>query len=140
MMKKYIIYAFSLVMLASATSCEKLLEINPKQSIDSSEALTSQEGIEAALVSVYARLQNYTLYGRDYLALSEALSDNAIHTGNSSHLTNEATNSVNAHFSNWQIAYYAINQANLVIDAVAAGDYSEQWKNTIAGQAHFLRA
>lgn len=139
-MKRTIIYLLTIVFLTTTISCEKLLEVNPKQSIDSSEALTSQEGIEAALVSVYARLQHYTLYGRDYLALSEALSDNSIHTGNSSHLINEATNSRNAHFSNWQIAYYAINQANLVIDAVAAGDYSEQWKNTIAGQAHFLRA
>lgn len=139
-MKKTSLYILSLALLFSVGSCEKALEINPKQSIDSSEALTSQEGIEAALVSVYARLQNYTLYGRDLLALSEALSDNSIHTGNSSHLSNEATNSRNAHFSTWQIAYYAVNQANLVIDAVASGNYPQAWKDAIAGQAHFLRA
>lgn len=139
-MKRTAIYILSFALLLSVGSCEKALEIHPKQSIDSSEALTSQEGIEAALVSVYARLQNYTIYGRDLLGLSEALSDNSIHTGNSSHLINESTNSRNAHFSTWQIAYYAINQANLVIDAVASGDYPEAWKDAIAGQAYFLRA
>lgn len=126
--------------ILSMSSCEKLLEVNPKQSIDSSVALTSQEGIDAALIAVYSRLQNYTLYGRDYLGLSEALSDNAIHTGNSSHLTNEATNGRNAHFTNWQLAYYAINQANLVIDAVQAGEYDAQWSASVKGQAFFLRA
>ena len=114
-------------------SCNKLLDINPKQSIDSSVALSSQEGIDAALTSVYSRLQNYTLYGRDILALSEALSDNAIHTGNSSHLIGESTNNRNAHF-------YAINQANLIIDALESGSFDENWKANILGQAHFLRA
>ncbi|NGM63373.1 RagB/SusD family nutrient uptake outer membrane protein [Sphingobacterium sp. SGG-5] len=139
-MKRNILIQLSLCAVLLLTGCEKLLEINPKQSIDSSEALTNEEGIHAALISVYARLQNYTLYGRDYLALSEALSDNAIHTSNASHLTNEAMNGRNAHFDNWQVAYYAINQANLVIDAVHAGSYGEKWKATILGQAYFLRA
>src|SRR5690606_8538159 len=62
------------------------------------------------------------------------------HTGNASHLTNESMNSRNAHFDSWQMAYYAINQANLVIDAVQAGSYEEKWKATILGQAYFLRA
>ncbi|NGF58164.1 RagB/SusD family nutrient uptake outer membrane protein [Parapedobacter sp. SGR-10] len=139
-MKRNILIQLSLCTVLLLTGCEKLLEINPKQSIDSSTALTNEEGISAALISVYARLQNYTLYGRDYLALSEALSDNAIHTGNASHLTNESMNGRNAHFDNWQMSYYAINQANLVIDAVQAGSYEEKWKATILGQAYFLRA
>ncbi|WP_162795966.1 RagB/SusD family nutrient uptake outer membrane protein [Pedobacter nanyangensis] len=135
---RYYIVFIALSLFSSA--CEKLLEIDPKQSIDSSMALTSKEGIEAALVSVYSRLQNYTLYGRDYLALSEALSDNAKHTANASHLANESTNGRNAHFASWQIAYYAINQTNLILDALNAQNFETNWKANTLGQAYFLRA
>lgn len=137
MKRKFLV---SIICLSLFSSCEKLLEINPKQSIDSSIALTSTEGISAALTSVYARLQHYTLYGRDYLALAEALSDNMVHTDNSSHLRPEATNTRNAHLSGWQMSYYAINQANLIIDALNNGTYETSWKANTLGQAYFLRA
>lgn len=137
-MKK--IYIILFVVAISLCSCKKWLEINPKQSIDAKEALTNTTGINATLVSVYSRLQNYTLYGRDYFALSEALSDNTVHTSSASHLQSESSNARNAHFVNWQIAYYAINQANLVIDAVNTGDFEESWKANTLGQAYFLRA
>lgn len=133
-------YIVSIVCISLFASCEKFLEINPKQSIDSSVALTSKEGISAALTSVYSRLQNYTLYGRDYIALAEALSDNMIHTDNSSHLRNESTNTRNSHLSSWQIAYYGINQVNLIIDALQGGSFEDNWRANTLGQAHFLRA
>lgn len=134
----------SLIVGVSLTfsSCEKILELDPKQSIDSSTALESQDGIESTLISVYSRLQNYQHYGRDMLALAEALSDNAIHTGNSSHLINEAANNRGSHFDLWQNCYYSINEINLVLEALenSAGQYAEGWANDMYGQAYFLRA
>ncbi len=134
---KYIILT---IIAVGLLSCEKWLDIEPKQSIDASVALTNKTGIEATLTSVYARLQHSNLYGRDYIALSEALSDNSIHRGGPTHLQTEASNSRSAHFVNWQLAYYAINEANLVIDALNGGNYESEWKANTLGQAYFLRA
>lgn len=124
------------------SSCEKILELNPKQSIDFSAALDSEDGIESTLISVCSRLQNYQHYGRDMLALTEALSDNAVHTGNSSHLTNEAVNNRGSHINIWQNCYYSINEINLILEALdsSGGEYAEDWSSDIYGQAYFLRA
>lgn len=134
----------SLIVGVSLTfsSCEKILELDPKQSIDSSTALESQDGIESTLISVYSRLQNYQHYGRDMLALAEALSDNAIHTGNSSHLINEAANNRGSHFDLWQNCYYSINEINLVLEALenSAGQYAEGWANDIYGQLYLPKS
>lgn len=129
-----------LIPLMFLFSCEQILDVNPKQSIDASIALESQEGIEAALLSAYNRLQSYKQYGRDNFAVSEALSDNAIHTGNSSHLSNEAVNNRGYHLDNWQNSYYAINELNLILDALAGADYDSNWMQEVQGQAYFLRA
>lgn len=135
-----ITYLICILVLPSMFGCNDILDVNPKQSIDSSVALSSREGIEAALVSAYGRLQSYKQYGRDNLALAEALSDNAIHTENSAHLINEAANNRGYHLDNWQNGYYAINEVNLIIDALADSPYDASWTATVLGQAHFLRA
>lgn len=139
-MKKKYFYLLGLILSILVLSCEKILELDPKQSIDSSIALNSKEGIEATVISIYSRLQNYRLYGRDLLARSEALSDNTIHTENSSHLSGEAANIRGEHLVPWQLSYYAINEINLVIDALKESSYDEEWVSSILGQVHFLRA
>lgn len=139
MNKTYIRFLY-LIPLMLMLACDQILDVNPKQSIDASIALESQEGIEAALISAYNRLQSYKQYGRDNFAVSEALSDNAIHTGNSSHLANEAVNNRGYHLDNWQNSYYGINEVNLIIDALSESDYDASWTASIKGQALFLRA
>lgn len=139
-MKKQQFYLLGLVLSLLIISCEKVLEIEPKQSIDSAVALKSKEGIDAAVISVYSRLQSFKQYGRDILAVSEALSDNSIHTGNSSHLVNEASNTRGNHLDHWQTSYYAINEINLIIDALKDSSYEEDWTASVYGQVYFLRA
>lgn len=139
-MKTKTIYLLGFILTLFITSCDKILELDPKQSIDSSIALQSKEGIDAAVISVYSRLQSYKQYGRDILAVSEALSNNSIHTGNSSHLINESSNAIGNHLDIWQTSYYAINEINLVLDALRGSSYNQEWQSTISGQLHFLRA
>lgn len=121
------------------TSCKKLLEVNPHQSIEASFALQSKEGIESAANAVYATLQDVSLYGRDLIALPEALSDNATHTGTNSQLRGEALNQPGSSFSNWEASYDGINRANLVLEGLSRIDEPMEWKNSISGQMHFLR-
>ena len=122
--KNYIYkYAFTILLGLSigVTSCD--INVDPRQSIDSSSALTSPEGVDAAVNSVYARLRAVSNYGRDLLAVSDALADVGRTTSNSGRLIQENNNQPNAHFSAafWQNSYYAINEANLILDAIELG-------------------
>ena len=83
-------------------SCEKLLEVNPRQSIDSEGALSSPEAVEAAVNGVYARLREVSLYGRDLIALPDVLSDNTYNTGAGNRLVRESNNEAGYHISNWR--------------------------------------
>lgn len=123
-------------------SCSNLLDVTPRSSASSETALTTAEGLDAALNGIYDRLQSTVLYGRDFLALSEALSDNAQATNKSGRLNNESRNIAQASFTNWGTSYLAINQANLIIGATANATFLSDTaqKNRIMGRAYFLRA
>ncbi|MEZ0607457.1 RagB/SusD family nutrient uptake outer membrane protein [Fibrella sp. WM1] len=131
--------------LLTITACKdsSLLDVQPRSSADSQTAFTTPEGFDAAVNGIYDRFQSTALYGRDLLALSEALSDNAQFTNKSGRLVNENRNVAGATFGNWATSYFAINQANLVLDNIgtfsfAVGDTAR--RNRLQGQAYFLRA
>lgn len=126
----------------SLTACNKLLEVEPKQSIDSNTALSSEEAINAALNGAYSRLREVGMYGRDLIAIPELLADNATNTGAGNRLVGQGINQAGAHIQagTWQYCYYINNQANLILEALQSFDADEAYKNNIAGQAHFLRA
>lgn len=137
---KTIFKLFILLLVISCTSCEKMLEIEPRQSIDSDGALTSPEAVTAATNAVYARLREIELYGRDFIAIPELLADNAVNTGAGNRLVTQANNQPGAHMNNWQFSYYGINQINLILEALPALKATDEYKNNIMGQVLFLRA
>lgn len=103
-----------------STGCKKALEVDPRQSIPSEEGLTTRDGINAAIIGAYARLKNLRVYGRDLVALPEALADNGYATNKSGRLLPEANNVFGSHFTGglWQQSYTAINDINLVFEAI----------------------
>ncbi|MEY3432736.1 MAG: hypothetical protein RL131_672 [Bacteroidota bacterium] len=144
---KNILYKLSLIAIVSASisSCRDALVIEPRQSIDATTALTSKDGINAAVVSVYSRFKSVRLYGRDLIAFPEALSDNGFATNKSGRLLPEANNVYRAHFGDalWSAAYNGINQANLIIETVpgvTAAGITPADKTSWLGQMYFLRA
>jgi hypothetical protein len=144
-MKKLIIFTLAITLLGANWSCKDALEIDPRQSIPSETALTSKDGISAALVSVYSRLKGVRVYGRDNIALPEALADNGFATNKSGRLLNEYNNVPGAHFTAafWQIAYAAINQTNLILEAIPAATdptISQADRTSWEAQLYFLRA
>lgn len=126
------------------------LDVQPRTAADSQAALTTPEGFNAAVNGIYDRLQSVVLYGRDMLAVSEALSDNSQFTNKSGRLVSENRNVASATFGtatqtggSWPTFYFAINQANLILDNIgnvtfAVADTAR--RNTAQGQAYFLRA
>ena len=140
--KAGIVLAAFLVFLSG---CSKQLETNPRQSIDANGALSSRDAIEASITSIYASLKGTNAYGRDMIALPEALADNGFATNKSGRLLPEAQNILGAHFTNfiWTNGYAAINQINNTLDAVSKGGFSPAITQTETdrwlGQLYFLR-
>ncbi|MCH7401429.1 RagB/SusD family nutrient uptake outer membrane protein [Belliella kenyensis] len=134
-LQKIIIASF-LIFLGS---CESMIDVQPRQSIDSTLALQGTEAFNAALNGVYARLRDVNLYGRDIIAIPELLADNATNTGAGNRLVNQSFNQPGAHISNWFIGYITINQINLMLEAVETNDFTTSYKNDVKGQLHFIR-
>ncbi len=130
------------------TSCEKFLEEKPYSFLSPENFYQNEKDAEAALVGVYASLGNGgTYYGYRKQRIGWWCSD----VGGTN--TNSATENELIDWRNtanhpeprevWQNSYSTINQANAVIENVTLMDesiISVEKKNTILGEAHFLRA
>ncbi len=136
-------YSFKIAVLGlvlTFASCTDLLDVEPRASIDSVTALTTEDAVNAAVNGIYDRLQSTNLYGRDLVAIPEALADNGRATNKSGRLNPEYQNQINAHFIHWQTSYFAINQANLVLDALPKVEKMTQAnKDFVEAQALFIR-
>ncbi len=145
---KHVFKTWMFVGLAAilVTSCEKQLEISPRQSIDAETALTSREAIDASITGIYARLKSARLYGRDLITHPEALADNGFATNKSGRLLPEALNNTGAHFTTviWTSGYAGINQINLTLEALpklpAVLAITPADRDRWEGQLYFLRA
>lgn len=135
----YIWVAIALV----TTSCESMLEVEPRTYVESEQALNSVLGLEAAVNGAYANLRHNTYYGVGMVVYPELLADNA-------RLVQAATqsgrgvgydvNNPGTHLNIWTQAYSAINRASLVIDAAdAVADGTDAQKASFKAQAYFLR-
>ncbi len=128
-------------LLLCATACEDLLDVEPRQSIDSAVALNTQEGINAAITSTYVNFKNVALYGRDLLAIAECLGDDArVINRAGGRFVNESNNLINNHLGGWAIYYEGINQINLVLEALPTSSFSDARKDQLVGEVKFLRA
>jgi hypothetical protein len=138
-MKSFIkILTLSMVLMISA--CDSLLEIDPKQSVDPSRTLTT-EGIESRLSNIYSYLKTSFLYGRDFVATAEALGDNTrIINRAGGRYQQQGNNAINNHLNNWEYAYAAINEINLLLEDLPIADISETQSTSTEGQAKALRA
>ncbi|MFM7359111.1 MAG: RagB/SusD family nutrient uptake outer membrane protein [Sediminibacterium sp.] len=120
---------------------DKDLSVQPRQSISSETALTSVNSVDAAVIGVYATLKSRVLYGRDFMLYGDVMADNAVATNKSGRLVGEGRNNNGAHFVNWGTAYSAINDCNLVLNAIpkisaASQTLRDRWE----GEMRFIRA
>jgi hypothetical protein len=124
------------------SSCKKILDTEPRQSISSEGALGKITGVQGLLTNIYGNLPASVNFGRDIIIKSETLSDNCrITTSNSNRFIGEYNNTLRAHFSEFTTFYPLINKCNLVIDNVdLASDGTDVQKASIRGQALFIRA
>jgi len=144
---KYIYAVLSVLVVL--TSCEKILNMEPKMDLSDKTALTTTFGLQSALIGAYDRLQGGDLYGGRIWVSGDMLADNVKISGEQNTVYEElqmlnktmsADNRITASF--WTNAYFTINLANNVIkeiENVNDADIAAN-KDRLEGEALFIRA
>ncbi|MFH1161594.1 MAG: RagB/SusD family nutrient uptake outer membrane protein [bacterium] len=134
-------------LLIILASCEKIINKIPKDKISDEEALTTYEGLQAALMGTYNALQNGDLYGGNIWACGDMLANNVKPSGQGNIVYEETQmleksmspdNRLTASF--WERCYYTINIANSIIQAIPQVDPPEVDANRLRGECLFIRA
>lgn len=140
-MYKKILTVSIVSLLLVGTSCKDTLDVQPKQSLDASLALTGYSSVNALSVSLYSRAQNFSYLGQRMLIAPDVLADNYTITANSGgRYVGERVNTPGSHLDLWGILYPAINEANFIIANVDKLTATQAEKDALKGQALFMRA
>jgi len=136
------------ILFVICTACTKL-EPELYSDLTTENAYSTESDIQAALTGTYANLGPYPgdayLYYAGYLVMiTDYATDMGFSTaaGNPTQLSNFTYDENNRYFkSNWQNMYQVIANANELIENTGAvAGMTDENKNLVLGQAHFLRA
>ena len=149
-MKKFIFYTIIILTALGLQSCNKFLDVNPRQNVKQDILFSTEDGYKSAINGVYIRVASSTLYGRNMTMYTpELLMRSWI-------LPSDVTNT-RYRLSNWDFDYSAIDdhmnsiwlyyynsiaQINNVLDAISDPVPQFQHNNDklIKGEALGLRA
>lgn len=136
-----------LILMNLVASCEKALDVVPKDELAPGNVLTSSAGVKALLLSSYAGIQSQPNY-RFSLNFGEVCTDIAFNTGGNENLI--YTQFINftwdpsvGEFNGicWSPFFRAIRDANFVLENIEnVSDVSDQIKKQYIAEARFLRA
>jgi hypothetical protein len=147
-MKK--IFLFMTVLIGSVAlilGCKKIINKIPEDYLSNENALTTVEGLETAVVGTYNSLQNGDLYGGSIWTCQDMLANNVKPSGQGNIVYEETQmlkknmspdNRLSASF--WANAYYSINMANTIIEAIPEVNPSPTVADRILGECLFIRA
>jgi len=130
----------------SIVGCEKRLDILPYQSISADKALENESDVNVTLIGAYDGVQSAPVYGGDIMVLNDLIgnSANINFTGTFAGLKDAYQTIMTADNSfasgTWISAYNTINRCNSVLSALDKVTSSPDRKNSVEGQALFLRA
>jgi hypothetical protein len=129
-----------------AIGCEKKLDVQPYQGLSDQKALLTESDVSGTLVGAYDAVSSGSAYGGDMMVLNDLIGNktNIRFTGTFAGL-NDAYNTImtaNNSFaaSTWSSAYNTINVSNNVLENLDKVTSSATRKNSVEGQALFLRA
>ena len=129
-----------------AIGCEKKLDVQPYQGLSDQKALLTESDVSGTLVGAYDAVSSAAAYGGVMMVLNDLIGNktNIRFTGTFAAL-NDAYNTImtaNNSFAaaTWSSAYNTINVANNVLENTSKVTSSTTRKNSVEGQALFLRA
>jgi hypothetical protein len=111
-MNKFLVALSFLTIMAS---CDDKLEVDPTQSIDQAQALSTEKDVLVTLIGAYDGIQEEEVYGGDYMVMSELFGndDDIFFTGTFEGLSdiwNKAAVPTNENArATWIDSYSAIN-------------------------------
>ncbi|PWS27978.1 hypothetical protein DHW03_10470 [Pedobacter yonginense] len=138
MKRKLLIFSISLGLFLS--SCEKMVQVEPKNSVSANVALGTISGYESLLNSAYVRFIAFTYYGRDFVLLPDVMSDNLyteLSVANGRYIS-QNSNQINAHMNLWTNSYLIINEVNTILDNI--DKLTDPRVSQIKAEAYSLRA
>jgi len=143
-MKKILIWSVVILSL-TFSSCTKQLDLNPKSSLNTNDALSTMEGVQSAIVGMYAKLRDVDYYGRSlYIYGDLSANDVYLSISNSNRYfatfqRTYASNDANI-TAMWTAMYSTIARANNIINSVDAVSGDQSQKDIAKGSALFIRA
>ncbi len=140
---KNITYLAVIVSLA-ITSCTKMLDVEPAQSISADQAIKDKSGVIKAITGSYYSLHDVGNYGRNRILVEDLAADNLVWTGTTRDYQQVAENLIasdNGIIEGiWASNYDCINRVNNVLDRIGGITMPDEERNTYTGDALFLRA
>ncbi|MBI9062799.1 MAG: RagB/SusD family nutrient uptake outer membrane protein [Marinilabiliaceae bacterium] len=127
-------------------SCEKYLEVDPVDQVNSEDAIVDAASLKSAVFGIYSTLQLTELYGTEFVEFGDLQADVSTHSrtyntwrqmdNNSLMATNLAVERI------WRNYYIGINRANNVLLNITElkDQLNDEQKLRFSGEAHFLRA
>src|ERR1041385_6227267 len=144
-MKRNTVIKFMMSVMLVVSACTDVLNIEPKQSLSTSVALSDYSGFQAAVAGIYDQMQTIQFYGRDLMVRAEVRGDNtylALQNSNRFIPDYNYQLSNNTSYSDlWNLGYNAILRANNVINNIdKAADATQAQRDQLLGEALALRA
>lgn len=146
-MKNYI----KILALGSAlafSSCEDLLETEPRQSLTPTSAFADAKGYESLVFSAYGKIRNFNYYGQTMQIAPEIMADNLRIIANTGRYIGQEANADRAHINLWDFQgtnnfrglYSGINETNIILTEIDEAKGDKALKDRIKGEALFLRS
>lgn len=143
-MKRHAILGTTLLAVALA-ACEAPLDVEPRASVPSEEALTDAAAVAAAANGLYNSLQGDDAFGRNLVVYPDLYADNLRFTGTFTTDQQVGLRTITPNNGSiaglWTTAYGGINDANEVLAAIPqVSDLTEANAARYRGEALFVRA
>lgn len=128
----------------AVASCDKKLDIKPRQTVNATDALTTPDDVESAVVGCYSILGGGSLYGTSFLMDPDLLAQEGYCSWRGTftsfqQVARKTMNRDNGEAARvWDEGYNAINMANTVLSALGVITDPDQ-KNQLEGEALFVR-
>ena len=141
---KKLINVLILINILWVSSCTKILDQKPQESLDAADAFSTRTGIEAGIAGVYDGFQAGDYYGLAVWIYADLYADNLTHTGTFptfAQMANKQLLTDNVNITNlWNSMYVTINRANNIIVAVPKITDPLFNKNVALAEVRCLRA
>jgi starch-binding outer membrane protein, SusD/RagB family len=142
-MKKIYSIIFILSLFILITGCDKLLDLEPSQSLDEKVALDSDENVKNVLLGAYSKFDEQGIYGGYILRNCELLGGNGELQWVGTYIDprqifNKTMLTTNSEvYLQWRDAYVVINTVNNILSAINVVKAED--RDRVQGESLFLR-